>query len=82
MPIILSYNHQKIRKFFDARIPDEKFLPFGSPKADRVIRKCQNPPDPPKEWNLSDAQLEKMSENKVYFYNTSIGGMLADTENF
>lgn len=72
----------KIRKFFDARIPDEKFLPFGSPKADRVIRKCQNPPDPPKEWNLSDAQLEKMSENKVYFYNTSIGGMLADTENF
>ncbi len=72
----------KIRKFFDARIPDKKFLPFGSPKADRVIRKCQNPPAPPKEWNLSDAQLEKMSEKKVYFYNTSIGGMLADTENF
>lgn len=72
----------KFREYFDARIPDEKFLPFGSPKADRVIRKCQNPPAPPKEWGLSDAQLEKMADKKVYFYNTSISGMLADTENF
>ncbi|MDE7019123.1 MAG: hypothetical protein K2P65_16395, partial [Lachnospiraceae bacterium] len=70
------------RKYFDVRIPDEKFLPFGSPKADRVIRKCQNPPIPPKEWRLSDAQLEKMAGKKVYFYNTSISGLLADTENF
>ncbi len=70
------------REYFDARIPDEKFLPLGSPKADRVIRKCQNPPALPKEWGLSDAQLKSMTGKKVYFYNTSISGMLAATENF
>lgn len=72
----------KFREYFDSRIPDEKFLPLGSPKADRVIRKCQNPPAPPVEWGLSDARLEKMAGKKVYFYNTSISGMLVDTENF
>lgn len=72
----------KFREYFDARVPDEKFLPLGSPKADRVIRKCQNPPVLPKEWQLSDAQLEKIAEKKIYFYNTSIAGMLADTETF
>ena len=66
----------KFRDYFDESIPDKKFLPFGSPKFDRVIRKCQNPPNPPVEWQ------EKRKGKKVYFYNTSINGMLADTENF
>ncbi len=66
----------KFRDYFDKDIPDEKFLPFGSPKFDRVIKKCQNPPEPPEEWR------EKMAGKKVYFYNTSISGMLANTENF
>ncbi len=66
----------KFRKYFDVNIPDCKFLPFGSPKFDRVIKKCQNPPEPSMEWK------EKMSGRKVYFYNTSISGMLADTEAF
>jgi len=81
---------EKYRKFFDERIPDSKFLALGSPKFDSVIHKCQNPPDPPKEWKLSDAQLEEMkrkdgdchNRRKVYFYNTSIGGMLGNTEAF
>ncbi len=64
------------RKFFDPDIPDEKFLPLGSPKFDRVIHKCQNPPKPPEGWQ------EKMEGKKVYFYNTSINGMLGDTEVF
>ncbi len=66
----------KYREYFDKELPDRKFLPFGSPKFDRVIRKCQNPPPRPEEWQ------KKMSGKKVYFYNTSISGMLADTENF
>ena len=70
------------RKFFDKRLPDNKFLPMGSPKFDRVIHKCQNPPEPPAEWKLSKSQLERMKNSKVYFYNTSIGGMLANTEAF
>ncbi len=66
----------KFREYFDESIPDKKFLPFGSPKFDRIIKKCQNPPDPPAEW------AEKMKEKRVYFYNTSISGMLANTQNF
>ena len=66
---------EKYRKFFDPEIPDEKFLPFGSPKFDSVIHKCQNPPEPPAEWK------KLMEGKKVYFYNTSINGMLGNTEN-
>lgn len=64
------------RDYFDARIPDRKFLPFGSPKFDRIINKCEHPSEPPAEWK------KKMEGRKVYFYNTSIGGMLGDTEAF
>lgn len=64
------------RDYFDERIPDKKFLPFGSPKFDKIINKCKNPPEPPTEWK------KKMEGRKVYFYNTSIGGMLGDTEAF
>lgn len=67
---------EKYRKFFDPGILDQKFLPMGSPKFDSVIHKCQNPPEPPEEWR------EKMEGKKVYFYNTSINGMLGNTEAF
>lgn len=67
---------EKYRKYYDTQIDDAKFLTFGSPKFDSIINKCKNPPLPPKEWQ------EMMKDKKVYFYNTSIGGMLADTENF
>lgn len=67
---------ENFRRFFDKDLPDEKFLPLGSPKFDSVIRKCQNPPEPPAAWK------EKMRGKKVYFYNTSINGMLANTDAF
>jgi len=67
---------EKYRKFFDPALPDKKFVPLGSPKFDRVIHICENPPDPPAAWK------EKMAGKKVYFYNTSINGMLADTKKF
>lgn len=67
---------EKYRKYFDANLPEEKFLPLGSPKFDKVIRTCKNPPEPPASWK------DKMAGKKVYFYNTSINGMLANTANF
>lgn len=67
---------EKFREYFDKSIPDEKFLVFGSPKFDRVIHKCQNPPAIPEPWR------DKMRGRKVYFYNTSITGMLGNTEDF
>ena len=72
---------EKYRTFYDERIPNEKFLPFGSPKFDAVINKCQNPPEIPHEWEKFIFD-ENGNKKKVYFYNTSIGGMLVDTESF
>lgn len=67
---------EKYRKFFDPQLPQEKLLALGSPKFDRVLRLCQNPPEPPEDWK------EKMAGKKVYFYNTSLNGMLANTASF
>lgn len=71
----------KYRRFFDGRIPDDKFLVMGSPKFDRVIRLCENPPEPPADWK-EKMQMQGRKRKKVYFYNTSIGGMLSNTEQF
>jgi len=67
---------EKYRKFFDPDLPEGKLLPLGSPKFDSVIHRCENPPEPPAAWK------EKMAGKKVYFYNTSIGGMLGNTGKF
>ncbi len=64
---------KKYRKYFASDIPEEKLLPLGSPKFDRIVNICKNPPEPPKEWK------DRMAGKKVYFYNTSINGMLANT---
>lgn len=71
----------RLREHFDKSIPDEKFLPFGSPKVDKVINKCKNPQQPPRAW------IEKMTDKegrrkRVIFYNTGISAMLNDTETF
>ncbi len=67
---------EKFRKFFDPIIPDKKFQALGSPKSDSVLKKCQNPPEAPESWK------KKMEGKKVYFYNTSLGGILGNTEKF
>lgn len=67
---------EKYRRFFDPALPNEKFVPLGSPKFDRVINKCQHISSPPAEW------AERMADKKVYFYNTSINGMLGNTKKF
>ncbi len=80
-PAYLNADHiviqaERFREYFDKSIPQEKILVLGSPKFDSVIHKCQTPPEPPTEWQ------EKMRGRKIYFYNTSINGMLANTEAF
>lgn len=80
-PVYLNVDYiviqgEKYRTFFYASIPDEKLIPLGSPKFDRVIRLCKNPPEPPVHWKA------KMRGKKVYFYNTSLAGMLDDTKRF
>ncbi len=71
----------QFREQFDKNIPDEKFLPFGSPKVDRVINKCKNPAVPPKAWTKKMTDQEGRRK-RIIFYNTGISAMLKDTENF
>ncbi|MGN0345695.1 MAG: hypothetical protein ACI4DU_00245 [Lachnospiraceae bacterium] len=65
-----------LRQYYDERIPAQRLVALGSPKFDKVIRLCENPPKPPQEWK------QQMEGKTVYFYNTSLGGMLADTNRF
>ena len=58
------------KRQFDARIQD-KILTLGSPKFDRVIRRQLDVEDIPKEWRSK-------LRGKVFFYNTSISGLLKD----
>ena len=77
-----SYDHmdyiimqaEAMRNFFDPSIPAEKLQPLGSPKFDRVVQMCNNPPKIPDKWQ------SKMNGRKVYFYNTSLNGLLTNTE--
>lgn len=62
--------------FFDASVPDEKLIYMGSPKFDRVIRMCKNP------GKLSESWEVFVNKRNIYFYNTSLGGMLENTELF
>jgi hypothetical protein len=64
------------RPFFDPSVPQERLLPLGSPKFDRVIRLSKNRPAPPMQWQ------DKMNGKTVYFFNTSVGGLLGNTEVF
>lgn len=72
---------EKYRKYFAPDLPDEKFLAFGSPKFDSVIQKCKNPPEPPAEWKGKMTRADG-TKKTVYFYNTSLSGMLGDTPTF
>jgi hypothetical protein len=65
-----------LRRFFAPSVPAEKLIALGSPKFDRVIHMCQKPSEPPTEWHA------KMQGKRVYFYNTSLGGMYENTESF
>ncbi|MBQ8172175.1 MAG: hypothetical protein IJZ95_09320 [Oscillospiraceae bacterium] len=64
---------EKYRSFYHSSIPAEKLLPFGSPKYDRVINACKQPRSLPSGWK------QKTENKKVFFYNTSIGGLLSNT---
>lgn len=67
---------ETIMGFYDKSVPKDKFLPYGSPKFDSIIKHCANPPEPPEEWK------ERLKGKRVYFFNTSISGFLGNTETF
>ena len=70
--------------FYDDLIPREKFLIAGSPKFDRVIRFTKERENDPSRFygRFPDGWREKCDGRRVYFYNTSISGLLGDTPAF
>ncbi|ETP71247.1 hypothetical protein UYO_2806 [Lachnospiraceae bacterium JC7] len=64
------------RSLFDPSVPDEKLLFMGSPKFDSVIERCKSSCPMPELWE------ECARGRKIYFYNTSISGMLVNTRAF
>lgn len=67
---------ESYRKYYSPNIPDEKFIAFGSPKFDNVINKCK------KNMVINDEWRAKIENKRVFFYNTSLNGMLVDTPQF
>ena len=64
------------------KITEDKFLPLGSPKIDKVIYHIQHRPDVPKEWSdiickrTKRHPKEDISDIKLILYNTAITDLL------
>ncbi|MGB4660445.1 MAG: hypothetical protein WBI07_14820 [Mobilitalea sp.] len=61
---------KEIRSFYSPNIPDDKFVPLGSPKFDRVINLHKMKLEIPSDWK------NRIKGKKVVFYNTSISSLL------
>lgn len=72
---VIVVQSASIVPYFDPALQD-RLLPLGSPKLDRIVRICNDPPAPPEEWR------SRLAGRTVYFYNTSIGGLMGDTAHF
>lgn len=70
--------------FYDKVIPRSKFMTMGSPKFDRVIRLNNERNEDPDKF-YSEVPFEWRSRRKgrkVFFYNTSLTGLLSSTDLF
>lgn len=61
---------ESLREFYDPQVDRGKILALGSPKFDRIVRICRERPEPPSSWK------SKMAGKNVFFYNTSLAGMI------
>lgn len=73
---------EKMMDSFAPAINRNKFLPFGSPIADRVINLDRNKPDIPEHWKPMLPNGKDFGGKKVVMYNTSLSMMLKERENF
>jgi len=61
---------ESLKEFYDPQVDRAKILPLGSPKFDRIVRICKERPEPPAAWK------SRLAGKTVYFYNTSLAGMI------
>jgi len=67
---------------FAQSIPREKFLPYGSPIADRIIRLQENRPEIPEAWKPMLPNGRDFGDKKVVMFNTSITQLLKAKDRF
>ncbi len=73
---------EKTIESFSAELPREKFLPFGTPIADRVLRLEREKPEIPEEWKPQLKNGQDFGGDKVVMLNASITMMMGQRERF
>lgn len=67
---------------FSSDLPKSKFLPFGSPIADRVLRLEAEKPPIPEEWKPQLKNGKDFGGDRVVMLNTSISLLMKEKERF
>lgn len=81
MDFIAVQTEGMIDSFAEA-IPREKFLPFGSPIADRVLRLEREKPAIPKAWKGQLKNGEDFGGDRAVMLNTSISQLMKEKSRF
>lgn len=78
---IVVQSKKAVESFADT-IPREKFLPYGNPIADRIIRLEAEKPHIPEAWKPMLQNGQDFGNDKVLMLNTSISKLLKDRDRF
>lgn len=73
---------EKMMDSYADRIPREKFIPVGSPIADRILYLENHKPEIPEEWKPMLPNGKDFGENRVLMLNTSISQLMHDQGRF
>lgn len=81
MDFIVTQCEQTIASF-SAELPREKFLPFGNPIADRILRLEKEKPPIPEEWKPQLKNGKDFGGDRVVMLNTSLTRFMGERERF
>jgi len=73
---------EKMIDSYSSEIPREKFLPFGSPVADRILRLEREKPAIPEEWKPQLKNGRDFGGDRAVMLNTSISLLMRQKERF
>lgn len=81
MDFIVTQSETMIKSYAE-NIPEEKFLPFGSPVADRIIKLEKEKPSIPDEWKPMLPNGQDFGGERTVMLNTSISMLLGERDRF
>lgn len=73
---------EKMIDSYDSNLPRKKFLPFGSPIADRILRLEKEKPAIPAEWKRQLKNGEDFGGDRAVMLNTSISLFMKQKDRF